>query len=92
MWRVELEIDARGSGERGSIRAALPDSDAEQEIFDERQTNDRLVVTIRTDKNQRTGVWSGRFDGLHNLSHGFRAQLLRRAAADAHQFERATKG
>ena len=75
LWRVELEIDARGSGERGSIRAALPDSDAQQEIFDERQTNDRLVFTIRTDKDQRTGVWSGRFDGLHNLSHGFRVQL-----------------
>ncbi len=75
LWRVELEIDARGSGERGSIRAALPDSDAQQEIFDERQTNDRLVFTIRTDKDQRTGIWSGRFDGLHNLSHGFRVQL-----------------
>ena len=75
LWRVELEIDARGSGERGSIRAALPDSDAQQEIFDERQTSDRLVFTIRTDKSQRTGVWSGKFDGLHNLSTGFRVQL-----------------
>ena len=63
------------SGERGSIRAALPDSDAQQEIFDERQTSDRLVFTIRTDKSQRTGVWSGKFDGLHNLSTGFRVQL-----------------
>src|SRR5258705_12892829 len=75
LWRVELEIDARGSGERGSIRAALPDSDAQQEIFDERLVNDRLVFTIRTDKGQRTGVWSGRFGGLHHLSHGFRVQL-----------------
>lgn len=75
LWRVELEIDARGSGERGSIRAALPESDAQQEIFDERQTSDRLVFTIRTDKGQRTGVWSGKFDGLHNLSTGFRVQL-----------------
>jgi hypothetical protein len=75
MWRVELEIDARGSGQRGSIRVALPDSDAEQEIFDERQTSDRLVFTIRTEKGQRTGVWTGKFDGLHNISHGFRVQL-----------------
>jgi hypothetical protein len=76
LWRVELEIDARGSGQRGSVRAALPDSDSQQEIFDERQTNDRLVFTIRTDKSgQRTGVWSGKFDGVHNLSHAFRVQL-----------------
>jgi transglutaminase-like putative cysteine protease len=75
LWRVELEIDARGSGQRGSVRAALPDSDSQQEIFDERQTNDRLVFTIRTEKGQRTGVWSGKFDGVHNISHAFRVQL-----------------
>ncbi len=76
LWRVELEIDARGSGQRGSVRAALPDSDSQQEIFDERQSSDRLVFTIRTEKGgQRTGVWSGKFDGVHNLSHGFRVQL-----------------
>ncbi len=76
LWRVELEIDARGSGQRGSVRASLPDSDSQQEIFDERQTNDRLVFTIRTEKTgQRLGVWSGKFDGVHNLSHAFRVQL-----------------
>ena len=87
LWRVELEIDARGSGERGSIRAALPGSDAQQEIFDERQTSDRLVFTIRTDKNQRTGVWSGKFDGLHNLSTGFRVQLSDEPLPMPTQFE-----
>jgi hypothetical protein len=76
LWRVELEIDARGTGDRGSVRTALPDSDTQQEIFDERQTNDRLVFTIRTEKTgQRIGVWSGKFDGVHNLSHAFRVQL-----------------
>ncbi|MFI5317098.1 MAG: UUP1 family membrane protein [Myxococcota bacterium] len=75
LWRVELEIDARGSGQRGSVRAALPDSDSQQEIFDERQTNDRLVFSIRTDKGQRTGVWTGAFEGVHNISDGFRVQL-----------------
>src|SRR5512139_1824595 len=75
LWRVELEIEARGSGQRGSVRAALPSSDAEQEIFDERQTSDRLVFTIRTEDAQRTGVWTGRFDGVHGISHGFRVQL-----------------
>ena len=75
LWRVELEIDARGSGAARQHARGAADSDAQQEIFDERQTNDRLVFTIRTDKDQRTGVWSGRFDGVHNLSHGFRVQL-----------------
>ena len=76
LWRVELEIEARGSGQRGSVRAALPSPDAEQEVFDERQTSDRLVFTIRTERGQRTGVWSGRFDGVHSISHGFRVQLV----------------
>jgi len=75
LWRVELEIEARGSGQRGSVRAALPSSDSEQEVFDERQTSDRLVFTIRTERGQRTGVWSGKFDGVHSISHGFRVQL-----------------
>ncbi len=75
LWRVELEIEARGSGQRGSVRAALPSPDAEQEVFDERQTSDRLVFTIRTEHGQRTGVWSGKFDGVHSISHGFRVQL-----------------
>jgi len=79
LWRVELDIDARGSGSRGSVRAALPDTDQQQEIFDERQTTDRLVFTIRTEKSgQRTGVWSGKFDGVHNLTHAFRVQLSER--------------
>ncbi len=75
LWRVELEIEARGSGQRGSVRAALPASDGEQEVFDERQTSDRLVFTIRTEDAQRIGVWSGRFDGVHGISHEFRVQL-----------------
>jgi hypothetical protein len=76
LWRVELEIEARGSGQRGSVRAALPSPDAGQEVFDERQTSDRLVFSIRTERGQRTGVWSGRFDGVHSISHGFRVQLV----------------
>jgi hypothetical protein len=75
LWRVELEIEARGSGQRGSVRAALPRTDDEQEVFDERQSSDRLVFTIRTERGQRTGVWSGEFDGVHSISHGFRVQL-----------------
>ncbi len=75
LWRVELELEARGSGQRGSVRAALPTSDPEQEVFDERETADRLVFTIRTERAQRTGVWSGKFDGVHSVSYAFRVQL-----------------
>ena len=75
LWRVELEIEARGSGQRGSVRAALPNSDPEQEVFDERQTSDRLIFTIRTEGTQRTGVWSGKVDGVHSMSYAFRVQL-----------------
>ena len=75
LWRVELEIVARGSGQRGSVRAAVPSPDEEQEIFDERQTSDRLVFTVRTENGQRTGVWSGKFDDVHSISYAFRVQI-----------------
>jgi hypothetical protein len=75
LWSVELDATARGSGDRGSLRAALPSSGPGQRIFDEHSTSDRLVFTIRTQDDQRIGVWSGRFAGVHRLSHGFRVQL-----------------
>ncbi len=75
LWRVELEITARGTGRRGSIRVPLPSSDAGQVVFDERSTSERLVFTIRTEDDGRVGVWSGRFSGIHDLVHGFRVQL-----------------
>ncbi|MGH2900804.1 MAG: UUP1 family membrane protein, partial [Solirubrobacteraceae bacterium] len=75
LWRVELEIVARGAGQRGSVRAAVPSPDEEQEIFDERQTSDRLVFTVRTENGQRTGVWSGKFDDVHSISYAFRVQI-----------------
>lgn len=74
LWSIELEITARGSGERGSIRAALPSSGSGQRVFDERSSSDRLVFTIRDRGDQRLGVWSGRFAGVHRLSYGFRVQ------------------
>jgi hypothetical protein len=75
LWRVELEVSARGEGRRGSVRVPLPSSGPGQAVFDERSQSDRLLFTIRTEDRQRIGVWSGRFDGVHELVHGFRVQL-----------------
>jgi transglutaminase-like putative cysteine protease len=75
LWRVELAIDARGSGARGSVRVALPQSEPGQTIFDEHLVSGRLLFTIRTPDDQRTGIWSGSVDGVHRLAHAFRVQL-----------------
>jgi hypothetical protein len=74
LWRVELEVDARGRG-RGSVRVPLPSSRAGQVVFDEHTSSDRLLFTIRTEDDQRTGIWSGRFGGVHEIVHGFRVEL-----------------
>ena len=75
LWRVELEITARGTGRRGSLRAPLPSTGPGQVVFDERSVSDRLLFTIRTEDGDRIGVWSGRFAGVHEVVHGFRVQL-----------------
>ena len=75
LWRIELEITARGTGRRGSLRAPLPSTGPGQVVFDERSVSDRLVFTIRTEDGDRIGVWSGRFAGVHQVVHGFRVQL-----------------
>jgi transglutaminase-like putative cysteine protease len=75
LWRVEVEVSARGSGLRGSVRVPLPSSGAGQAVFDERTASDRLRFSIREEDGQRFGVWSGRFEGVHELVHGFRVQL-----------------
>jgi transglutaminase-like putative cysteine protease len=75
LWRVELEITARGTGRRGSVRAPLPSTGPGQVVFDERSSSDRLIFTIRTEDGDRVGVWSGRLSGVHQVVHGFRVQL-----------------
>ncbi|MEN8183176.1 MAG: UUP1 family membrane protein [Myxococcota bacterium] len=74
LWSVELEVDARGRG-RGSIRVPMPSSEDGQVVFDEHTSSDRLLFTVRTEGDQRTGVWSGRFSGMHEIVHGFRVEL-----------------
>ncbi len=78
LWRVELAIDARGNGSRGSVRAALPQSEPGQTIFDEHLVSGQLLFTIRSPDAQRIGVWSGPVVGVHRLAHAFRVQLAPR--------------
>jgi hypothetical protein len=75
LWQVELQIDARGSKGRGSIRLALPSSGPGQVVVDEHVVSDRLVFSIRTRGEQRIGLWRGPLDGVHELTHSFRVQL-----------------
>jgi hypothetical protein len=80
LWRVEIQIDARGTGQRGSIRLALPSSDGGQAVFDDRALDDDLSFSEREEDGQRIGVWSGAFHGIQQVSHGFRVQFPPRSA------------
>lgn len=80
LWRVEIEIDARGTGQRGSVRLALPSSDAGQAVFDNRALADELSYSEREEDGQRVGVWSGAFRGIQQVTHGFRVQFAPRAS------------
>ena len=43
-WQVELRINVRGEGRRGSVRALLPTSVEGQAVFDERSSSGRLTA------------------------------------------------
>ncbi len=58
-WQVELRINVRGEGRRGSIRALLPASVDGQAVFDERSSSGRLDFSIRSTEEARIGVWTG---------------------------------
>ncbi len=75
VWRIEIGIDARGAGRRGSVQIALPSSSPEQSIVDESLASDDTRFSVRTESDQRIGVWSGRFEGIKHLTHGFRVRL-----------------
>lgn len=75
LWRVELEITARGDGGRGSVRAPLPATGPGQEVYDERSVADRLVFSIRPEGDDRIAIWRGRFTGIHEIAYGFRVKL-----------------
>jgi hypothetical protein len=75
-WLVELRIDARGQGGRGSVRAAFPSSDGMQRVDDAYRIADRLEFSVRDTPGGRLGIWSGQLDGVHQLSAAFRLQLV----------------
>src|SRR5262245_9283640 len=74
LWQVGLRITARGEGRRGSISTMLPSSIEGQTIFDERSTSGPLQFSIRATDNARLGVWSGDFEGVHEVFYEFRVQ------------------
>jgi hypothetical protein len=74
-WQVELRINVRGQGRRGSARALLPASGAGQAVFDERSSSDRLDFSIRSTEEARIGVWTGWLEKIHEIVYGFRVQI-----------------
>jgi hypothetical protein len=75
LWRVELEVNTRGVGSRGSVTAALPTTGPGQLVSDEHVMSDRMLFRTRVVDEQRIGVWTGLMRGVHHLIHGFRVQL-----------------
>jgi transglutaminase-like putative cysteine protease len=75
IWRVELDVSVRGAGARGSVRAPLPANGPGQEVYDERSTADRLLFTIRNEQGERTAIWRGALEGVHEIAYGFRVRL-----------------
>lgn len=73
-WQVELRINARGDGRRGSVRALLPATDEGQRVFDERSSSGRLELSIRDRGDDRVGVWTGWLEGIHEIVYEFRVQ------------------
>ncbi len=73
-WQVELTVTVRGDGQRGSVRAMLPATEAGQRIFDERASSDRLDWEVQERESGRAGLWSGWLEGVHEVVYRFRVQ------------------
>lgn len=80
VWRVELEVDVRSPGRRGSVELRLPSSSPEQNVFDEQLNHGGLGFEVREQGAQRTGVWRGWFEGVRQLTYAFRVQLAQQEA------------
>jgi hypothetical protein len=78
LWQVGLRITARGDARRGSINTMLPSSTEGQTVFDERSSSGGLQFSIRIANGARLGVWSGRFEGVHEVLYQFRVQSFGR--------------
>ena len=53
VWRVELEVDVRSTGRRGSVELRLPSSGPNQNIFDEQLNHGGLGFELREAQGQR---------------------------------------
>jgi hypothetical protein len=78
LWQVSMRVTARGEKRRGSIAILLPTSDEGQTIIDESTSSGALDHTFRTSDDGRVGVWTGNFDGAHEIRHRFRVQTFGR--------------
>lgn len=76
LWQVQLEISARGSGRRGSIRAWLPSPERVQRIFGEQFETGDLRFSIREETSGRQAIWSGRLSDVKRVSYTFRVQVF----------------
>jgi len=73
-WLLELRINVRGEGRRGSVRALLPAADEGQAIFDERSSSGRLEFSERDTAAGRVGVWTGWLEDIQEIVYEFRVQ------------------
>ena len=72
LWQVELRISVRGQGRQGSVTALLPAVAPGQRVLDERSSSDRLRFSIRARDENRTGVWTGWLEDVHEIVYEFR--------------------
>ncbi|UCF68938.1 MAG: UUP1 family membrane protein [Acidobacteriota bacterium] len=76
LWQVSLRVTVRGEGRRGSISILMPRTGDGQTILDEATSSGALDHTSRTTDDGRVGVWTGRFEGLHEIRHRFRVKTV----------------
>lgn len=75
-WQVEVRVNVRGTGARGSVRALLPATEPGQTIIEEKPTADRLDFSVRdADGANRIGVWSGAIGPIHEVVYAFHVQM-----------------
>ncbi len=83
VWRVELQVGARGAGGPGSVTLRLPKTDASQIILDEQIASGHLDYQEQTTPDgSRAAYWQGRIGDLETLSYTFRVHL-REGAIDS---------
>jgi len=83
VWRVELQVGARGNGGPGSVTLRLPKTDSSQIILDEQVESGSLDYVEQDDPDgSRAAYWQGRIGDLETLSYTFRVHL-REGAIDS---------